>query len=230
MSAFAAAMEGSRKSRSAATSTSSSSASSVFFPRNARHCVCFCVSRAKSSVRPKGTPGGNTVLRRTKVARIARRRMSPSNSVWHDNIQRSKKSFIRLLAMPIDRGEEGPLVGINTQVVIDENTVAGFTGFLLQGQGNQVTETTLGHSVLVGKQSVVRGQAELPGTVARVADDGCAQASGIACRYRSREEDSCVRAVARARYLQCYRHIQLTAGLNEGFGFFAPFGLVKVDG
>ncbi len=48
----------------------------------------------------EGDAGGNAVLRRSKVARIARRRMSPSNSVWHDNIQRSKKSFIRLLAMP----------------------------------------------------------------------------------------------------------------------------------
>ena len=60
------------------------------------------------------------------------------------------------------------------------------------------TEATLGLSVLVGKQSVVRGQAELPDTAAGVADDCRAQTSGIARRYRSREENPCARAVARA--------------------------------
>jgi hypothetical protein len=68
MSAKAAAMGGSRKSRSAATSTLSSSASSRFFPRNACHCICFCVSCANSSVRPNGTPEGSSVLRRSNVA------------------------------------------------------------------------------------------------------------------------------------------------------------------
>ena len=90
------------------------------------------------------------------------------------------------------------MVWIHPQVIIDENTVIGLPRFLLQGQGNQVAEATLGHGVLVWKQTVVRGQAELPGTAAGVTDDRRAQASGIACRYRSREEDPCVRAVARA--------------------------------
>lgn len=38
----------------------------------------------------KGDVRGNVVLRRSKVARIARRRVSPSNSVYRDKIQRSK--------------------------------------------------------------------------------------------------------------------------------------------
>jgi hypothetical protein len=62
----------------------------------------------------------------------------------------------------------------------------------------QVAEATLGHGVLVWKQTVVRRQAELPGTAAGVTDDGRTQASGIARRHRRREEDPRVRAIARA--------------------------------
>jgi hypothetical protein len=93
--------------------------------------------------------------------------------------------------------------------------VIGLAGFLLQGQGNdvqdaqvpraqgcagaaQIAEAALGHGVLVWKQSVVRGQAELPGTAACVTDDGSTQTSGIARQYRSGEENPRVRAVARA--------------------------------
>jgi|GEM_PF-2169557 len=76
-----------------------SSPSPLFF-KNAFHCIDFSWSWLNSSVSASGSEDGILVFLRSNVAWIARRTSSPSNSNYLQNVKRSKKSFIRLLAMP----------------------------------------------------------------------------------------------------------------------------------
>ncbi|MNG06560.1 hypothetical protein D3C84_898080 [compost metagenome] len=71
----------------------------------------------------------------------------------------------------LNAGQKCPLVGIGRQRLIDKNTAAKRAGPLLQGQGNQVAKAAFGHAVLIWKQSVIRAQRQLPGTLAGMADD-----------------------------------------------------------
>ena len=104
-----------------------------------------------------------------------------------------------------------------------------FRGVLLQRQRDQVAEAALGHRVLVGKQAVVGRQLQLPSARAGVADDGRAQAAGIASRHPPSEKHPGVRALAGARNLQRRRHAQLVTGLDERTGILSPLGLVEID-
>jgi len=100
----------------------------------------------------------------------------------------------------------GPLIGVGLQTVIHKDAAALLTSRLLQGQGDQVAEASLGHGVLVREQTVIRGELELARPRTRVADDGGAQASGIARGHAPVEENPGVRTVARTRNLQGHRH------------------------
>jgi len=66
--------------------------------------------------------------------------------------------------MPIDQDTDeglGPRINcIRTREV-----------FFLQGQGDQVAESALGQGVLVGEQSIVRTQCQLPGTRTGITDN-----------------------------------------------------------
>ena len=71
-----------------------------------------------------------------------------------------------------DTRQERPLIRVRLQLRIDKYTAASLARPLLQRQRNQVAKPTLGHRVLIGKQSVVGFQLKLPRTSARVANDG----------------------------------------------------------
>ena len=65
---------------------------------------------------------------------------------------------------PLDRREKRPLVWIGLPSAIlleDKDAVAEFSRLLLQRQCNQIAETTLWQGVLVGKQPIVRIQADI---------------------------------------------------------------------
>ncbi len=67
---------------------------------NAFHCTSFAPSLAKASPRAIGSSVGTAVPRRRNVATIASRRTGPWNANDRPRTARSKKSFIRLLAIP----------------------------------------------------------------------------------------------------------------------------------
>src|SRR5690606_15048272 len=57
-----------------------------------------------------------------------------------------------------------PLVIVRSQVAIDKYAVAIFAGLPLQGKRDQIAEAAKWHRVLIGKETVVRREADL-GTV-----------------------------------------------------------------
>jgi hypothetical protein len=67
---------------------------------NAFHCVALVTSAEKADLSAVGTASGMTVPRRENVARIAVVITRPSNANVCARNQASKKSFIRLFAMP----------------------------------------------------------------------------------------------------------------------------------
>ena len=116
------------------------------------------------------------------------------------------------------------------QFRINENAAAVLARRLLQRQGDQVAEAALGHRVLIGKQAVVGLQLQLPGSRAGVADDGRAQATGIAGRHPASEKHPGVRPFAGARNLEGNGHAKFATRLHEGAGVLSPLGFVEIDG
>jgi hypothetical protein len=53
------------------------------------------------------------------------------------------------------RLQESPLISARPKQLIQENRVSLVPGAFLQRQGNQISEATLGHSVLAREKSVV---------------------------------------------------------------------------
>src|SRR5271155_3912639 len=88
-----------------------------------------------------------------------------------------------------DSRQERPLIRVRLQLGIDKYTAASLAWTLLQRQRNQVPESAFGHRVLVGEQSVVGAQLELPRACARVADNSRAQAPRVTGRNPRGEED-----------------------------------------
>ncbi len=58
------------------------------------------------------------------------------------------------------RGKKRPLVLMRLELLVQENAVARRPGLLLQRQRNQVAEAAFGQGILVGKQPVIRSQAD----------------------------------------------------------------------
>ena len=130
----------------------------------------------------------------------------------------------------LNGGQECPVVRVGAHISVDEDAESLLSGPLLQRQGNQVTEPTFGHRVLVREQPVVAREPELPRARAGVADDGRAQAAGITCRHPTGEEHPGVSPLTGARNLQRRGHAQLRARLHECLRIVPPLGLVEVDG
>ena len=107
----------------------------------------------------------------------------------------------------LNAGQKCPLVGIGNQRLIDKNTAAKRASPLLQGQGNQVAKAAFGHAVLIGKQSVIRAQRQLPGTLAGMTDDRGAEQARLIGGDITLEENPGMRPVTGAGNLQGHRHI-----------------------
>jgi hypothetical protein len=110
------------------------------------------------------------------------------------------------------------------ELVIDEQAEAFFTGFFLERQRDQVSETALGQSILIGKQPVVQFEFQLPSSGAGMADDGGTEAECIAGRYGGREKYPGVGAGTGAGYFNGDRHTEFVTGNGKGFGILAPIG------
>ena len=63
-----------------------------------------------------------------------------------------------------------------------------------------------------------------------MADDGRAQAAGIAGRHPASEKYPGVRPIAGARNLEGNGHVKFATRLHEGAGVLSPFGFVEIDG
>ena len=127
-----------------------------------------------------------------------------------------------------DGGEERPLVGIGTQCRVHKHAAAVLARLFLQWQCNQVAESSLWHRVLIGEETVIGLERQLPGAGAGVADDRGTQSAGVAGGNASGKEQPCVRTVTGARNFECDWHAQCLTGLNEGLCIFAPLGFIKI--
>jgi hypothetical protein len=56
---------------------------------------------------------------------------------------------------PREGSEECPLVGVRIEIVVNEDGVPFFPRFLLEGEGDEIPESSCRHRVLVGEKAVV---------------------------------------------------------------------------
>ena len=67
--------------------------------------------------------------------------------------------------------EKRPLVSPRDQAVIEEDAVVLLAGALLQRQGDQVSESSLWHRVLIWKEAVVRTESDIRSALHRFGED-----------------------------------------------------------
>jgi len=101
-------------------------------------------------------------------------------------------------ADPCNRREKRPLIGVWIEIVIEEQAVAPLTRLLLQRQGDQVAESALRQSVLVGKEAVVRIQADVGPVLHRFRENQRTELAGECGRKGLVEKEPHVRAGSRA--------------------------------
>jgi hypothetical protein len=90
--------------------------------------------------------------------------------------------------------EKRPLVDPWDQVLIDEDAVVLPAWALLQRQGDQISESSLRHRVLIGKEAVVRIQADIRSPLHRFGEDMRSELSSQRGRNGFLEEEPDVRA------------------------------------
>ena len=73
--------------------------------------------------------------------------------------------------------KERPLIGPWNEVVVEKHAVALIACALLERQGDQVAEATLGQRVLVGKQAIVRIEPDIGTALHRLGQQVGTQAS-----------------------------------------------------
>ena len=95
-------------------------------------------------------------------------------------------------------GEQLPLVGGGSKVLVHEHALAFAARLALQGQRDEVAEAAPGQRVLSGEEAVVGVEADLVAQRRRAREQGAPQAPRLCGRDRLREEDPDVRALAGA--------------------------------
>ena len=115
-------------------------------------------------------------------------------------------------------------------LVVEEDRVAGQTRIVLEGERNQVPESSAWHRVLTRKQPVVGIHAQLVTPRHGFRDDVTAHPPRGARRDGRAEEEPHVGAVPGARSLDCRVNADTSAGLAKGGDILCPGCLVEVDG
>jgi len=98
----------------------------------------------------------------------------------------------------------------------------------LEWQGNQITEPTLGHRILIGKQTIVGVETNLMPLFDGSGQQNTTKFACLGSRDRRVEEDPDVATVPRPGSLQCGGHSQLLARLQVLRNILLPVHLVKV--
>lgn len=122
------------------------------------------------------------------------------------------------------------MIGVRIQIVIEEHAVAALTRLLLQGQRDQVAESTLGQRVLIRKEAVVRIEADVGPALHRFRKNQRAELSRQCSREGLFEEEPHVRAGSRARTFQSARQIHMAAGRDKSGRVLPPALLVEIGG
>src|SRR5882672_4668908 len=100
-------------------------------------------------------------------------------------------------------------------VVVEEDAVAVIAAVFLQGQRDQIAESTVWQGVLIREEPVVRIETDVRPTLHRLGQDVRAELSRERGWHRLFEEQPHVAAPPRTRSLECRRQIHSAAGLDE---------------
>src|SRR5208282_4947507 len=85
--------------------------------------------------------------------------------------------------------QEGPLVVVGSQLVIYEDAVAVVPWSVLQRQRDQVAKPAGGHSVLAGKEPIVRFEAQIGAVFHRLGHQIGTELARLGCRYWFQKEN-----------------------------------------
>lgn len=126
--------------------------------------------------------------------------------------------------------EIGPLIGDDRAVLVDEEAVAGGGGVVLKREGDEIAESPVGHGVLVGKEPVIRIEADLGARVEGLGEKEAAKAASHGGRDRLGEKDPGMGALAGAGALEGYGDAEAVAGVAECGDIGGPVRLVEICG
>ncbi|MNN65929.1 hypothetical protein D3C81_1814730 [compost metagenome] len=93
---------------------------------------------------------------------------------------------------PLNRCQEGPLIGMRFKRVVYKNTVVFGPGSLLQRERDEVPEAALRHIVLIWKQSIIGAERQLARAFTCMTDDCGTEAARIMSRDISLEKNPAV--------------------------------------
>ena len=125
-------------------------------------------------------------------------------------------------------GKECPLIWVWLKAFVYEQRVAVLLRLPLKRDGDQVSKAAVGHGVLRGKQTVIRGKGNLVPARHRPGQQSAAQLTRVRSGNRRSEEKPDVGAVAGAGALHGRRQSVFTAGLPERGNIRLPASLVKI--
>ena len=127
-----------------------------------------------------------------------------------------------------NRRKELPLVGVRTEVGVNEYAVVRLARRKLQGERNQVPEPSFGHRVLVGEKAIIGIETELMPALHGSREEHASEFARGNRRKRTFKEDPNVAALPGTRTFQGSGHVQLLACLKESQGVILPRFLVEV--
>jgi hypothetical protein len=123
-----------------------------------------------------------------------------------------------------------PLVRIRLDRLVDKHAIAQLPRAFLKRQCDQISESALGHGVLIGEEPVVGVETDFMPRFCSPGEEGGAQPASIRGWYCAIKEEPDVAAVARPGSFQRSRHAVTAAGFQEGGGVLSPSRFVKIDG
>jgi hypothetical protein len=129
-----------------------------------------------------------------------------------------------------NRRQERPLIGKRKSLLVEKNAVAQVSWAFLQRQGDQIAETTLRQSILIGKETVIRIQPDVRPEFHRFGQDIGPEPASQRGGHGLLKEQPDVASVAGTRTLQKCRYVQAAACLQDGCGVSLPIGLVEIGG
>ncbi|MPM37022.1 hypothetical protein SDC9_83627 [bioreactor metagenome] len=88
------------------------------------------------------------------------------------------------------------MVRIGDKSFIHEYAAPQFSGVFLQGQRDQVAEAAFRQSVLIGKEAIITGKRQLPGTITGMAYQHLTELTGLTGRNILGKKEPGMRAVA----------------------------------
>jgi hypothetical protein len=112
---------------------------------------------------------------------------------------------------PFHRIEEGPLIWVWLELIIDEDAIPTRSGHLLEGQRDEIAEASFRQRVLVWEQTVIGAKSEVRTALHGFRQEEGAEIAGEAGRYGFGKEHPEVRSIPGPRTLNRNREIYAPA-------------------